>query len=606
MIGHLRFGGALVALAAAIATGPQQPPRDAVGVATGTASIGGTVFVDAEPRRPARRVRVTLTNAARTTPGRTTTTDDNGAFTFRGLPAGRFELQAFKNAYLRTSYGASRPDRAGTPVVVKDGEAVTNLTMTIVRGGVITGIVRDTRGRPLPGVNVRVLRLGYNALTGERTLGVPSGATVGMTDDRGEYRAFGLPPGTYFVLVPPPPPSGRSNEPIRRLTSDDVRRALQAARSGTSSVPGAAAPPPLASSSVHVDYAPIFHPGVTDIGAAATIALGVSEERAGVDITTHLVPTAKITGTVTSVSGTLPPMLSVRLMPAGPHTGMLAGAGVRGLAPQLRPDGTYIFNGVPPGAYTIKATIGRGRGAPANQPTMWAAAEVQVSGQDLSVPLTLQPGVPINGRVEFEGKRPTPAELESLSFMLAATASGGELQSMGGGGRVDADGRFTFASVTPDTYRFAMTWNAPSARDTWTIKSSTANGREAFEAPLRVNANEPVEWIVTFTDTPTTLTGVFQDPGGRAVTEYYVLLFSTDRRHWTPGSRRVRTTRPATDGAFTIKGLLPGDYFLVALPDLEPGEWNDSAFLEQLVKSSTKVTVRDGETTTQNYRIGGG
>jgi hypothetical protein len=177
---------------------------------------------------------------------------------------------------------------------------------------------------------------------------------------------------------------------------------------------------------------------------------------------------------------------------------------------------------------------------------------------------------------------------------------------MGGGGRVDADGRFTFASVTPDTYRFAMTWNAPSARDTWTIKSSTANGREAFEAPLRVNANEPVEWIVTFTDSPTTLTGVFQDPGGRAVTEYHVLLFSTDRRHWTPGSRRVRTIRPATDGAFTIKGLLPGDYFLVALPDLEPGEWNDPAFLEQLVKSSTTVTVRDGETTTQNYRIGGG
>jgi len=121
-----------------------------------------------------------------------------------------------------------------------------------------------------------------------------------------------------------------------------------------------------------------------------------------------------------------------------------------------------------------------------------------------------------------------------------------------------------------------------------------------------VNANEPVEWTLTFTDTPPTLTGVFQDPGGRAATEYYILVFSADRRHWTPGSRRVRTTRPATDGAFTIKGLLPGDYFLVALADLETGEWNDPAFLEQLVNSSAKVTLRDGETTTQNYRIGGG
>jgi hypothetical protein len=606
VIGQLRSGAAFVVLAAALAAGQQQPPRDAVSVATGTASIAGTVFVEDEPKRRARRVRVTLTSIARTSPGRTTTTDDNGAFTFGGLPAGRFEVQAFKHAYLRASYGASRPDRSGTPVVVKDGEAITNLTMTIVRGGVITGVVRDTRGRPVPGMNVRVLRLGYNSLTGERTLGVPSGATVGVTDDRGEYRAFGLPPGTYLVLVPPPPSSGRSNQAIRQLTSGEVRQALQAARSGRSSVPGAAAPPPVASSSVHVDYAPIFHPGVTDIGAAATIALGLGEERAGVDITTQLVPTATITGTVTSLSGPLPQMLSIRLVPAGPHTEMLAGAGLRGVSTQPRPDGTYVFGGVAPGTYTIEAMIGRGRGAPANQPTQWAAAEVHISGQDLAVPLTLQPGVTIEGRVEFEGRRPTPAELESLSVMVAATGSGGQLQSMGGGGRVDADGRFRFAGVTPDTYRFAITWNAPSARDTWTIKSSTANGREAFEAPLRVNANEPVEWVLTFTDTPTTLTGVFQDPGGRAATEYYVLLFSTDRRHWIPGSRRVRTTRPATDGAFTLKGLLPGDYFLVALPDLEPGEWNDPAFLEQLVKSSTRITVRDGETTTQNYRIGGG
>ena len=138
----------------------QQPARDNAPVAAGTASISGTVFVSGETKQPARRVRVTLTNVARTSPGQTTTTDDGGAFAFRGLAAGRFELQAFKNGYLRASYGASRPDRAGTPVVVKDGEAVANLAMTIARGGVITGVVRDLRGRPVPGVNVRVLRLG--------------------------------------------------------------------------------------------------------------------------------------------------------------------------------------------------------------------------------------------------------------------------------------------------------------------------------------------------------------------------------------------------------------------------------------------------------------
>jgi hypothetical protein len=597
------------ALAVAIACGAAaaaQQPRDNARVAAGTASISGTVFVEGETKRPARRVRVTLTNVARSSPGQTATTDDNGAFVFRGLPAGRFELQAFKNGYLRASYGAARPDRAGTPVVVTDGQPVANLSMTIARGGVITGVVHDMRGRPVPGVNVRVLKLGYNAVTGERTLGAPSTGSAAFTDDRGEYRAYGLPPGGYLVLVMPRLPSGRSNEDIRPLTADEVQRALQAARSGVSSAtaprPSAA---PLSSLPTRVNYAPVFHPGATDIRAAATIALGLSEERTGVDITLQFVPTATISGTITSTSGALPQFLSVRLVPAGAHTDMLAGAGLRGSTTPPRADGTYTFSGVAPGTYTIKALVGGGgRGAPANAPTQWAAADVNVSGQDLDIPLTLQPGVAINGRVVFEGSQPTAAELQTLSFALMPPGSGGT-PLWGGGGRVDAAGRFTFAGVIPDTYQFTTTWNAPAARDKWFIKSSTANGREVFETPLRVNPNETLDWTVTFTDKPAGFTGVLQDSGGRAATDYYILVFSSDRRHWTPGSRRIGMTRPGTDGSYSVKGLPPGEYFLAAPTDLETGEWNDPTLLEQLVRSSAKVTLRDGETTKQDFRVGG-
>jgi len=604
----------VLAIACAAAAAAQQPPaRDNARVAAGTASISGTVFVAVEPKQPARRVRVTLTNVARTSPGQTTTTDDGGAFTFHRLTPGQYELQAFKNAYLRASYGASRPDRAGTPVVVQDGQAVTNLAMTIARGGVITGVVRDIGGRPVPGVNVRVLKLGYNAVTGARTLGAPSTGSVSPTDDRGEYRAYGLPPGGYLVAVVPTVPSGRGNDDIRQLTAAEVRQALQAARSSGSTAQGRPGQPSLAPSSssrqdsltARLNYAPIFHPGTTDIGAASPIALGLSEERIGVDVTIQLVPTAAISGTISSASGALPPFLSVRLVPAGPQTEMLAGAGLRGLSAQPRPDGTYAFTGVAPGAYTIKAIIGYGRGAPPpNTPMQWAAADVTVSGQDLEVPLTLQPGVAINGRVVFEGSRPTAAELQALSFGLVAPGSGGQVQSSGGG-RVDAEGRFTFAGVTPDAYHFVTTWNAPAARDRWTIKASTANGREAFEAPLRVNPSETVDWTVTYTDKPTSLAGVFQDREGRAATDYYILVFSSDRKYWVPGSRRVRMTRPATDGAFSVKGLPPGEYFLAALTDLETGEWNDPTLLEELARSSARVTLRDGETTTQDFRIGG-
>ena len=392
---------------------------------------------------------------------------------------------------------------------------------------------------------------------------------------------------------------------MRPLTRDEVQRALQAARSGASTAAVASRPTvPSTSSAALVNYAPVFHPGATDIRAAATIALGLSEERTGVDIAIQLVPTATVSGTITSASGALPLMLVVRLAPAGAHTEMLAGAGLRGPSAQVGADGKYMFSGVAPGAYTVKAGTGYGRGAVPNQPTQWAAADVNVSGQDLDVPLTLQPGVAVNGRVVFEGAQPTPAQLQTLSFALVPPGSGGMIQT-GGGGRVDAEGRFTFAGVTPDTYQFVTTWTASAASDKWAIKSSTANGRESFEAPLRVNPNETLEWTVTFTDNPTHLNGSFQDLAGRPATDYHILVFSSDRRYWTPGSRRVRTTRPATDGAFSVRGLPPGEYFLAALADLEPGEWNDPTLLERLVRSSANVTLRDGETTTQDFRIGG-
>ena len=46
-------------------------------------------------------------------------------------------------------------------------------------------------------------------------------------------------------------------------------------------------------------------------------------------------------------------------------------------------------------------------------------------------------------------------------------------------------------------------------------------------------------------------------------------------------------------------------YFVAAPTDLETGEWNDPVLLEQLARSSAKVTLRDGQTTTRNFRIEG-
>ncbi len=611
MISRARWIGAVVVAGLACAgaaslTEARQQQRDVTAAPpAGTASIAGTVFLAGETKPPARKARVTLTNLAQSTPGQTATTDENGAFLFTGLPAGRFEIQAVKAAYLRASYGASRPERAGTPVVVKDGQAVAGLTLTMVRGGVITGTVRDQRSRPAANLPVRVLKVGYRALTGERTVGLPNAGASIVTDDRGVYRAYGLPPGAYLVLADLDLLSTHGQGPletdIRVLSSADLQRAMQAARAG------AIMSPPNASSTApatRMNYASVFHPGVTDIAAAATIPLGAGEERSGVDISIQLSPTASVHGTVRDPSGPLPSPLSVSLIPAGPYIEMLAGAGIRGFSKNVGADGTFSFQGVPPGQYTATTQAGRGgRGSP-YELQRWAKADITVNGGDLNVSLELKPGVPIAGRVVFEGtKPPDPADLQKLSFRLLPLGSGGQLLSIGGG-QVDGEGHFTFPAVVPNVYQFTYLWPAPTT-DRWTLKSSVVNGKDAYESPLTITPDDNLEWTLTFTDAPTTLTGIFQDRSGRAATDYYLVIFATDRSRWTPGSRRIRTLRPATDGTFVAKGLPAGEYYLAALTDLDSGESNDPTLLEQLAKTAATVVLREGETRNQDFRIGG-
>jgi hypothetical protein len=83
-------------------------------------------------------------------------------------------------------------------------------------------------------------------------------------------------------------------------------------------------------------------------------------------------------------------------------------------------------------------------------------------------------------------------------------------------------------------------------------------------------------------------------------------MFSADPTAWYSQSRRIRSIPADTDGSYSIKTLLPGDYLVIAVDDVEPGEWFDPAFLQRLVPAATKITIAEGEKKVQNVRVGGG
>jgi hypothetical protein len=193
---------ALAALLTIPATAAAQvaPPRDARPPSqqqpiAGTGVIAGSVTMTGSTQ-PARKVRVSL-SGAELRGGRTAVTDDEGRFSFTGLPPGRYNLSANKPGHVTVSYGQRRPGRPGTPIQLSDGQKF-QADLQIPRGSVITGTVLDENGEPAPQTQVRVMRVVVQ--NGRRTLQGSNGST---TDDRGIYRAFGLLPGEYVVCATP-------------------------------------------------------------------------------------------------------------------------------------------------------------------------------------------------------------------------------------------------------------------------------------------------------------------------------------------------------------------------------------------------------------------
>jgi hypothetical protein len=141
----------------------------------------------------------------------------------------------------------------------------------------------------------------------------------------------------------------------------------------------------------------------------------------------------------------------------------------------------------------------------------------------------------------------------------------------------------------------------------WTLKSAMLNGRDVSDEAFVLRPNEDVTGlVVTMTDRPTELSGIVTDGSGRPAPGFPIMVFSTDRAYWTPGSRRVQQARPASDGRYRLAGLPAGEYFVCALTDLDRSQLYDPAFLESLVSGSFKITLADGEKKTQDLKLASG
>jgi hypothetical protein len=589
----------------------QTPTRELQRPRSGTSSIAGIVTRADGPKAPLRRARVTVSGSTLTAP-RIDTTDDSGRFDIGGLPAGEYSVSASKPAYLAMNFGATRPKRQGTSVVLGDGQRVTNIAIALPRGAAIAGTVTNAAGEPLSNVYVNLLhRALYN---GERRL-LPA-PTSGLTNDRGEYRAYGLAAGDYLVVAQVLVFSEPGDSPeVLPLAAADIDRVLQEARLGNRTI---AASPAVSTTtrSPRPGVAPIFHPGTANGALAATVTVLPGEERTGIDIRLDLVPMARIDGTVTSPDGrALAPGMQVVLTPLGPSAPWEEYGGAGRLAPQT-PDseGRFAFAGVPPGDYSVMTrprpqAPGRG-GVPPPPSTAStsriAYATVAVNGDDQNVTLTLQPGISIAGRFAFDGTG-APTSMPGARLMLEdlRVDPNGGLRTYSA--EAGSDVAFQIRDILPGRFKISNEMRPGLLPGSgWALTSVMSGGRDLLDAPFELQMGAGLsDVVVTFTDHPSELTGTLQGATGTPTSDYFIVAFSTDRQFWFPNSRRITSVRPNTSGAYAIRNLPSGEYFISALTDVEDGEWFDPDFLQTLLRASPlKIAIGEGEKSVQNLRIG--
>jgi hypothetical protein len=570
-----------------------QQPRDARGPSPATARIAGVVTDETEGR-PLRRARVTLSGAELEW-ARTVITADDGSFAFEELPQGGYTVTGAKDGFVPTAFGASGPGRPGRRVYTTMPDAG-KVVVRLPRGSVITGTVVGPDGEPAPNVNVSILMSRFDPARGGRgyaSVRIP----FATTDDRGEYRVFGLPAGTYLVAALPRT-AGRSGQgDVQVLTQAEIREALmEVSAAHTATRPGMPTPSRRAGEILaprpSFNLAPVFFPGTTMQERAMPIVLKAGEVRAGVNLNLEYVALATISGSVAVPPGV---RVTVQIRSTGDAS--------QSTSMVTRPDesGRFTFRRVPPGSYTISAgalSAAPRTGASPAEALFWGETQVTVSGEDFEgVSLAMHESITISGDVRFDSASAAPALGMFRIGLNAFRAGGGGLPSL-----LIQGERFSLTGIVPGLYRFSSPPRGiRSPVGGWWMRSVLIEGREALDAELEIRESTR-DAVVLFSDRATSLSGAVTRTDGSPAADAFVVVFSNDPRHWFLQSRRVAGMRLSGDGRYVIHNLPAGDYRVAVADDLLPNEWFDPEVLERLRAISVPLSLASDEVRTFDLR----
>jgi protocatechuate 3,4-dioxygenase beta subunit len=528
-------------------------------VGRATASVQGRVAKD-PGGEPVKKALIELIAENQNEGGDyTAVTGGDGSFRVEGVAPGRYRLFVERTGYLEVEKHHARAD--GRVLTLTAGQELADVLVRLQPAAVVEGRVTDEDGDPLPDAQVAVLRQTFVA---GRSHWQQAGSE--RTNDLGEYRIAGLAAGNYYVSVSPPP---------------DFKSLIAAASNAPAADAGADAHNADTRTGGATAYATTYYPGTQDLRQAAALQLHAGDEFP-VNFSLTPSPSLVVRGSIANLAAGSSALV---MLQSKDFNLTLNGA-------EIRKDGSFEIRDVAPGAYNVVATV-------SGAIPLMARQALQVGAENVDgLHLVPQAGGWVRGRLRVESK--SAARLDASQFFLALRSAEGDddvlgALSLGEGfgtvAHVSGDGSFEWKNVPPGRYYVELAGD-PGASADWFIKSVNAGGREATDTGFSVGGGMAAVDLVASANAAV-VDGVVTDAAGQALANATVVAVPEARlRTRTDRYRKIVSDQ---SGHFTLHGLPPGEYTLLAWESVDGEAYYNPEFLKSFEGQGKALLVSEGE-----------
>jgi hypothetical protein len=514
-------------------------------------TIEGTV-VNVGTTQPVARALVQVVGATKAA-SYVVETGADGKFQFQNLPRGQYQIKVSRTGYMDGAFGQRSPNGQSRSIPIEAGQVLRDVRVTMIPLGAISGRLYDDRGEPIANVNVQALKYSYQ--NGQASLKAVKSA---LTNDRGEYRLFWLPPGEYYVSAI------ASNWQVNVM----LQVVLREGPTGPVAING-----PLGADLRPVDtYAPVYYPGTPEVRAATLVGVRAGADVAGIDFTLVRVVPRKIRGTV--VDGTTGRAAKSNSLILVPRNGSITGpAPVRPKA-----DGTFEIQEILPGPYFLIATSAGGDSRVAGGRVALDVANADLDG--ITVPLF--PGIDIPATID--GLRGTPPAELYPSIALKDETPFPRTTAWGTASFKNAR-EFTVEDVIEGDYHLQI-MDIPTGTY---VKSARFGAVDVLNDSIHVDSrtSERLE-IVLGTDVGT-LEGTVADRARNPVANASIALLPFNVRYDRPDLYRKASTDQS--GRFQLRDVAPGEYMIFTWEDVDESVWRDPEFIRRNEAAGRRVRV---------------